>query len=79
MEIPEDMQRKWGFAPLGAVDGPIKRAILGENGARVYGVTPRRGNVGWRHDALAGIRADRDSRPERSNLAYGFVRKSSRT
>jgi hypothetical protein len=40
---------------------------------------PRRGNVGWRHDALAGIRADRDSRPERSNLAYGFVRKSSRT
>jgi hypothetical protein len=79
MEIPEDMQRKWGFKPLGSADGAIKRAILGENGARVYGIRQRQGNLGWSHDTLADLRANRDSRPERSNLAYGFVRKSLNT
>jgi hypothetical protein len=28
LEIPEDMQRKHGFAPLGPADGPIKSDIL---------------------------------------------------
>jgi hypothetical protein len=36
LEIPEDMQKKYGFAPLGAADGPIKSAILGETNARLY-------------------------------------------
>src|SRR6202034_3900020 len=36
LEIPEDMQKKHGFAPLGAADGPVKGAILGYNGARHY-------------------------------------------
>ena len=36
LEIPEDMQKKYGFAPLGPADGPIKRAIFGENSARLY-------------------------------------------
>jgi predicted TIM-barrel fold metal-dependent hydrolase len=29
IEIPEDLRRAHGFAPLGAADGPVKRAILG--------------------------------------------------
>jgi hypothetical protein len=40
MEIPEQMQQAHGFAPLGAADGPVKTAILGKNGAKVYGVQP---------------------------------------
>jgi len=30
LEIPEAMQKKHGFAPLGAADGPIKTAIFGD-------------------------------------------------
>ncbi len=36
IEIPEDMQKKYGFAPLGPADGPVKTAILGGNGIRHY-------------------------------------------
>ena len=35
------MQKKYGFEPLGPADGPVKRAILGENNARLYGYTPK--------------------------------------
>ena len=38
LEIPEDMQKNNQFAPLGAADGPVKRAILGGNSARLYRV-----------------------------------------
>ena len=41
LEIPEDMQKKHGFAPLGPADGPVKRAIFGENSARLYGYDRR--------------------------------------
>ena len=37
LEIPEEMRTQHGFAQLGAADGPVKRAILGENVARLYG------------------------------------------
>jgi hypothetical protein len=40
IEIPEKMQKEHGFAPLGEADGPVKRAILGENSARLYGLEP---------------------------------------
>src|ERR687896_1573658 len=36
LEIPDEMQKKFGFKPLGPADGPVKRAILGENNARLY-------------------------------------------
>jgi uncharacterized protein len=29
------MQKKYGFAPMGAADGPVKKAILGDNNARL--------------------------------------------
>ncbi|HEX2152152.1 MAG TPA: amidohydrolase family protein, partial [Stellaceae bacterium] len=38
LEIPEDMQKKHGYAPLGAADGPIKTAILSGNTAGLYGL-----------------------------------------
>jgi hypothetical protein len=80
MEIPEDMQRKYGFAPLGPADGPLKRAVLGDNGARVYGISRQDAAAGWREDALAARRAAyRAGAPQRSNLAYGYVRKAAYT
>jgi uncharacterized protein len=36
LEIPEDMQEKYGFKPLGPADGPVKSAIFGETDARLY-------------------------------------------
>lgn len=37
LEIPDEMQRKYGFQPLGPADGPVKRAVFGENSAKLYG------------------------------------------
>ncbi len=36
LEIPEDMQKKHGFAPLGPADSSVKNAIFGLNAARFY-------------------------------------------
>ena len=36
MEIPEDMQEKYGFAPLGGADSTVKQQIFGLNSARLY-------------------------------------------
>jgi uncharacterized protein len=36
LEIPEDMQKRFGFRPLGAADGPVETAILGQNSACPY-------------------------------------------
>ena len=36
IEIPNDMQDKFGFMPLGPADGAIKNGILGLNSARIY-------------------------------------------
>src|SRR5918994_7723446 len=41
LEIPEDMQKKYGFKPLGAADGPVKAAIFGGNNARIYKFSPK--------------------------------------
>jgi uncharacterized protein len=65
------MQEKQGFAPLERADGPIKRAIFGDNNARLY-----------RYDRRASLATDRvamaraayeDAGPARSNLRYGYV------
>lgn len=36
LEIPEDMQEKFGFDPLGPADSLVKRNILGLNAAELY-------------------------------------------
>ena len=41
LEIPEDMQKKYGFAPLGPADGPVKTAIFSGNNMRLYGLQKR--------------------------------------
>jgi predicted TIM-barrel fold metal-dependent hydrolase len=72
LEIPEDMQKKHGFAPLGAADGPVKRMILGETNARLYKYD-RRG-AGLATDKVAIAKAAYEQHgPARSNLRYGYV------
>lgn len=73
LEIPGDMQKAHGFAPLGPADGARKRGIFAGNGFRLFGYD--------RHaelaapDRFATIKEQylRDG-PNPSNLRYGYVR-----
>ena len=76
LEIPEDMQKRYGFKPMGPADGPVKSAILGETNARLYKYDKR---------AAAALATDRVAAAKdryeqvgtsRSNLRYGYVLKS---
>jgi uncharacterized protein len=72
LEIPEDMQKRHGFAPLGPADGPIKRAILGENVARLYRYN-RHAELG-EPNRLAELKAEYARRAGGpSNRRYGYV------
>ena len=73
LEIPDAMQRRFGFSPLGGADGPVKRAIFGENNARLYGYTPPQ-RAALAGDRLARARSDYEAAgTSRSNRAYGYV------
>lgn len=74
LEIPEDMQRKHGFVPLGAADGPVKSAIFGGNNARLYNVDVPQAQAAVASDRFAAIKAEylaAGATP--SNRRYGFV------
>src|SRR2546426_11592642 len=71
LEIPEDMQKKHGFKPLGAADGPLKSAILGENNARLYKYEKRAALATDRISAMK-IQYEKEG-GTRSNLRYGYV------
>jgi predicted TIM-barrel fold metal-dependent hydrolase len=75
LEIPDDIQKKYGLAPMGPADGPVKRAIFGDNNARLYSFKPGE-RAALENDKLAyykGIYEKHGS--ERTNLAYGYVNK----
>jgi predicted TIM-barrel fold metal-dependent hydrolase len=74
LEIPDDLQAKHGFAPLGDATGPVKSAILWNNSAKLYGLDSHAsaGTIGG--DAIDSIRAEyRAHGIGRSNRAYGYV------
>jgi uncharacterized protein len=72
LEIPEDMQRKFGFKPLGSATGPVKSAIFGENSARLYGLEPRA--YAAAADRLSEMKASyRAAGGLPSNLRYGYI------
>jgi len=71
IEIPEDMQRKHGFAPLGAADGAVKVAILGGNAMRHYKLEEHTELDG---DGIGRMKAAYlGDGQERSLAAYGYV------
>lgn len=74
IEIPEDLQKKFGYAPLGAADGRVKNKILGLNLARHYGLDVAKAEAACAGDQLAVAKKEyMAAGADRSNLAYGFV------
>ncbi|MBI4589946.1 MAG: amidohydrolase family protein [Candidatus Rokubacteria bacterium] len=74
LEIPEDMQKKYGFAPLGPADGVGKSAIFGGNSARLYGIHVKAALGGITTDKIAAIKAEYlAAGGMRSNARYGYV------
>ena len=74
LEIPEDMQKKHGFKPLGPADGPVKTAIFGGNNARLYGIDPKRAMADMAGDKLTALKEEYErTGPGRSNLRYGYA------
>jgi predicted TIM-barrel fold metal-dependent hydrolase len=77
LEIPEDMRRKHGFAPLGPADGLVKSAIFGGNSARLYNVHVRTALGEITNDEIASIRAEYVANGGmRSNTRYGYIHKA---
>jgi hypothetical protein len=74
LEIPEAMQKKHGFAPLGAADGPVKTATFGGNNAKLYNIQPKRAMLELSRDRFAAMKAEyQKAGPEPSNMRYGYV------
>src|SRR5262249_56346938 len=74
LEIPEAMQKKYGFSPLGDADGPVKNAIFGGNNAKLYGIPPKKAMLELRGDRFAAMKAEYErAGPNPSNLRYGYV------
>ena len=75
MEIPEDIQKRYGLAPMGPATGPVKTAILGQNNARLYGFTPKM-QSSLETDKVAYYKGLYEKHGgDRTNLAYGYIRK----
>jgi predicted TIM-barrel fold metal-dependent hydrolase len=79
LEIPEDMQQKHGFAPLGGANSPIKQMLFGTNAARLYRLNLKAADnttmPAFSADRLAGLKTEYElATREPSNLRYGYVR-----
>jgi predicted TIM-barrel fold metal-dependent hydrolase len=73
LEIPEDLQKKHGLAPLGPADGPVKAAIFGSNNARLYDYKPAQ-RAALENDKIAQYREVYARHGAgRTNLAYGYA------
>ena len=71
LEIPEDMQKKYGFKPLGAADGPVKTRDPRREQRAALQVRPA-GGAGDRPARRAKAEYE-ESGAARSNRRYGYV------
>jgi predicted TIM-barrel fold metal-dependent hydrolase len=77
LEIPDDMQKKYAFAPLGPADGAAKSAIFGFNSARLYHVDLHAAANELPFDGIAKQKAAYlEKGGSRSNAAYGYMVKT---
>ncbi|MBI3329131.1 MAG: amidohydrolase family protein [Nitrospinae bacterium] len=78
-EIPQEMRKKYGFAPLGPATGRVKRLIFGLNSAKLYNIDPaaKRNPVPQDFkDKLAKMKAEyQEEGPKPSHMYYGWIRK----
>jgi hypothetical protein len=81
LEIPEDMQKKHGFAPLGPANGPVKNQIFGYNSARLYNLNLRADYRPLPADKFAQIKEEYRLAGTldtlRDNATFGFIPKRS--
>ena len=79
LEIPEDMQKKYGFAPLGGANSGVKQLIFGINATRLYRLNLKAAEnttmPAYSEDRLASLKNEYEhAAKEPSNLRYGYVR-----
>src|SRR5438876_109629 len=79
LEIPQDMQKKHGFAPLGDANSATKQLIFGRNATKFYKIRLRAADnariPAFSEDRLAALKnAYELAAKEPSNLRYGYVR-----
>jgi uncharacterized protein len=79
LEIPEDMQKKYGFAPLGSADSMVKQTIFSGNALRMYNIKLKAAEntrmPAYSEDRLAALKKQYAlAAAERSNMRYGYVR-----
>jgi predicted TIM-barrel fold metal-dependent hydrolase len=74
LEIPAEMQKKHGFAPLGPADGVVKNTIFAGNSARLYNVQVKSAQGAITTDKIASIRREYVAMGGmRSNTRYGYI------
>jgi len=75
LEIPEDMQKKHGFAPLGqAPDSPVKQQIFGLNNAKLYNIQPKRAMLELKNDRITAWKNEYEKEgPTPTHMRYGYV------
>jgi len=79
LEIPEDMQKKYGFAPLGDANSATKQLIFGGNAIKFYKIRLKAADntrmPAFSEDRLASLKNEYAlAAKEPSNLRYGYVR-----
>jgi predicted TIM-barrel fold metal-dependent hydrolase len=79
LEIPEDMQKKYGFAALGDANSAAKQQIFSGNATRMYNITVKKAEntrmPAYSEDRFAALKKDYAlAAVEPSNLRYGYVR-----
>ena len=78
LEIPEDMQKKYGFAPLGNANSTVKQQIFAGNATRFYKIKLKAADnkmPAFSEDRLAVLKSEYAlAAEEPSNLRYGYVR-----
>jgi predicted TIM-barrel fold metal-dependent hydrolase len=79
LEIPEDMQKKYGFAALGDANSATKQQIFSGNAARMYNIPVKKAEntrmPAFSEDRFAALKKDYAlAAAEPSNLRYGYVR-----
>jgi predicted TIM-barrel fold metal-dependent hydrolase len=75
LEMPGDLQEKYGYPELGAADGSLKNDIFANNAARIYDVDVELAQADFSRDEMSTMRREFAALNEgRSNLRYGYVK-----
>jgi len=79
LEIPEDMQKKYGFPPIGDANSTTKQMIYGSNAARLYRLKLKAAEntpmPAYSKDRLTELKREYElAAKEPTNLRYGYVR-----